>query len=71
MYGYYWWGMSVWWWLFWTFIVIAFFAFLTPVPRSRHRSTPIEILQRRYAAGELTSQEYEERKAKIERDQAA
>jgi uncharacterized membrane protein len=30
--------------------------------------TPLDQLERRYAAGEITSQEYEERKAKLTRD---
>jgi putative membrane protein len=30
--------------------------------------TPLQILQRRYAAGEITSEEYEERRAKLLRD---
>ena len=33
-----------------------------------YREDPLGILQRRYAAGELTTAEYEERKARIERD---
>jgi putative membrane protein len=34
----------------------------------RVRETPLAILQRRYAAGEISSDEHEERKAKLERD---
>ncbi|MEO8467221.1 MAG: SHOCT domain-containing protein [Gammaproteobacteria bacterium] len=29
---------------------------------------PIHLLQRRYAAGEISTEEYEERKTRIERD---
>ena len=39
----------------------------TPPP-SEPRETPLEILQRRYAEGELSSEEYEERKERLERD---
>jgi putative membrane protein len=46
----------------------VFFALIEPVPRSRPRETPLELLQRRYAAGTISSAEYEERKAKLERD---
>ncbi|MCB2426233.1 SHOCT domain-containing protein [Methylophaga sp. TMB456] len=41
---------------------------ITPVPPRRWRETPLEILQRRYVAGEIASAEYEERKAKLECD---
>ena len=64
-------GMHALWWLFWIIILVAFFSVLTPVPRGaarRRGQTPLEILQRRYAAGEISTQEYEERKAKLERD---
>jgi putative membrane protein len=61
-------GMHVFWWLFWIVLILAFFSLLTPVPRHRARETPLQILQRRYAAGELSTQEYEERKARLEHD---
>jgi putative membrane protein len=63
------------WWLFWIAIVVLFFGFARPVPRRRWRrfgdETPLGRLQRRYAAGELTTQEYEERRAILERDREA
>lgn len=79
MFHYYdsgWWGfgMHLFWWIFWILLFASFFSFLTPVPRKRarlNRLTPLEILQRRYAAGEITTEEYEERKARLERDTAA
>lgn len=61
-------GMHVFWWLFWIVLILAFFSLLTPVPRHRARETPLQVLQRRYAAGEISTQEYEERKARLERD---
>lgn len=61
-------GMHLFWWLFWIASVVAFVVLLAPNPGARSRETPLELLQRRYAAGELTSQEYEERKAKLRRD---
>ena len=56
-------------WFFWILLIVLFFLFLTPVPRrdvARLRQTPLEILQRRYAAGEISTAEYEERKARLE-----
>lgn len=62
------WGMHVFWWLFWIVLIVIFFSLLSPVPRRRARETPLQILQRRFAAGEITEKEYEERKRTLERD---
>lgn len=62
------WGMHLLWWLFWIVLIVALFSLFTPVPRSQRRQTPLELLQRRYAAGEITSAEYQERKATLEHD---
>jgi putative membrane protein len=62
------WGMHLFWWLFWIGLIIVLFGFLTPVPRSRARETPLQILQRRYAAGEISTAEYEDRKERLARD---
>lgn len=64
-------GMHFVWWLFWLALIVPFFLFTTPVRRKNmhlYRESPIEILQRRYAAGEITTEEYEERKLRIGRD---
>lgn len=66
-----WWffGMHMFWWLFWILLLALFFWWLRPGPRvEARRETPLEILQRRYAAGEIPTDEYEERKARLERD---
>lgn len=61
-------GMHALWWLFWIALIVVFFALIEPVPRSRRRESPLEVLQRRYAAGDISDKEYEERKAKLKRD---
>ena len=69
-----WFGMHMIWWFFWIILLVSFFSFLTPVPRKKarlHRLTPFDILQRRYAAGEISTEDYEERKARLERDAPA
>jgi putative membrane protein len=69
--GWWFWGMHLIWWFFWAILIVLFFSLLTPVPRRRARltrETPLEILQRRYAAGDISTEEYEERKARLERD---
>jgi len=67
---YYWWGMSFLWWLFWLALIAVFFAVATPVRRSQARlyDDPLSILRRRYAAGLITTEEYEDRKARLEKD---
>ena len=66
------WGMNGLWWLFWIAGLIFLFAFAVPVPRKTWRvyreSSPLLMLQRRYASGEISTAEYEERKAILERD---
>lgn len=63
------WGMHVFWWLFWIAVIVGLFGLFEPVPRRKVRETPLEILQRRYANGELSTEEYEERKKRIEQDE--
>jgi putative membrane protein len=67
-YGFF--GMHAFWWAFWLLGLIFLFSFATPVRRTtwRELNTPLSLLQRRYAAGEITTAEYEERKAVLERD---
>jgi putative membrane protein len=49
---------------------MVFFSFMTPVRRTTYREmqSPLQLLKRRYATGEITSEEYEERRAKLLRD---
>ena len=62
------WGMHFLWWLFWVALLSTFFSLLTPVPRHKVREGPLQILQRRYAAGENSSTEYDERKSRLQCD---
>jgi putative membrane protein len=70
-YGFF--GMHLFWWIFWVLAVGSLFSFTTPVPKGRVKAseTPLETLQRRYARGEIATAEYEERKARLTRDQPA
>ena len=63
------WGMHLFWWLFWVILIIAFFAWFKPASsKRRKKQSALEILQMRFAKGEITKEEYEERKAVLERD---
>lgn len=62
------WGMHFFWWLFWVVAIVLMFSPITPISTGRRRQTPLEVLQRRYASGEVSTAEYEERKAKLDLD---
>lgn len=59
-------GMHFFWWLFWIAVIVALFSAYARVPRRRRDETPLEILQRRYAAGEISADEYQERRRMLE-----
>ena len=59
------WGMHFFWWLFWIALIVVLFSLDTPVSRRRRRKMPLDVLQHRYAAGEISTEEYEERKTKL------
>ncbi len=65
-------GMHAYWWFFWVFLWLVFFSFMTPMRRATYRQwqSPLQLLQRRYAAGEMTSEDYEDRRTKLLRDAA-
>jgi len=64
-------GMHAWWWLFWVILIGVLFVALRGGSARRHptgRESPSAVLQRRLAAGEITPQQYEERRALLDRD---
>ncbi len=66
-------GMHALWWLFWIGLVaiIVFYGWGSPSHRRRPpRETPHEVLQRRLAGGEISPEEYDKRKALLDRDGA-
>jgi len=65
--GYHFWGMHLFWWIVW--FAFIFWIFGTPyyVPRQvRKKQTPFEILRNRFVLGELTTEEYLEKKKVLE-----
>lgn len=67
--GYHFWGMHLIWWFLW--LILLFWIFFTPydVPgKRRKKDSPLDILQKRFASGQITKEEYEEHKKILERD---
>lgn len=63
-------GMHAGWWLFWVVMILLFVAMRPGATWRQHagREAPGAVLQRRLASGEITPQQYEERKALLDRD---
>ena len=64
-------GMHGLWWIFWVVLigVIVFYGWGRSGEKRPHsRETPYEVLQRRLADGQITPDEYEKRKALLDRD---
>lgn len=63
------WGMHLIWWFVW--IIMIFWIFATPynLPGQRtKKETPLDILKKRFAAGEISKEEYEESKKILQGD---
>ncbi|TXD48953.1 SHOCT domain-containing protein [Polaribacter sp. IC073] len=61
------WGMHLIWWFLW--VIVLFWVFATPynIPGQRtKRDTPLDILKKRFAAGEINKEEFLEKKKMIE-----
>jgi len=57
------WGMHMFWWIVW--MIALFWIFATPydIPGQRRTmSSPLDILQKRFAAVKITNEEYQEAK---------
>lgn len=58
----YYWGMNLVWWMIW--LILLFWIFATPynIPGQRaNKVTAFSILQKRFASGEITTEEYNEK----------
>ncbi|MNE35167.1 hypothetical protein D3C87_2102570 [compost metagenome] len=61
--GYHYWGMHLLWWLFWIIIIIWIFVTPYDIPGQRRKEeSPLDILKKRFAEGEITKEEFEEKK---------
>jgi len=67
--GYHLWGMHSVWWIIWLVFLFWVYATPYPIPGARKlKDSPLDILQRRFAAGKLTSEEYEDAKLILKKD---
>jgi putative membrane protein len=61
--GYHFWGMHLIWWFIWIMFLLWIFAAPYPIPGQRFvKESPLDILKRRYAMGEINEAEYQEKK---------
>lgn len=55
------------WWILWVIMLIWIFAIPADIPGQRKKKdSPLDILKKRYASGEIDTNEYEERKGILE-----
>jgi putative membrane protein len=56
-------GMHLIWWIIWMVFIIWIFATTWSIPGQRSKKdSPLDILKKRFAKGEITKEEYEESK---------
>jgi len=64
---YYFWGMHLLWWFVFGILLFWIFALPFRIPGERlKKDSPLDILQKRYANGEINTEEYSERKKVLE-----
>jgi len=62
-------GMHLIWWFVWIFLLFWIFATPYDVPgQRRKKDSPLDILKKRFASGQITTTEYNERKKVLEED---
>jgi putative membrane protein len=65
--GYHLWGMHLIWWFVWFMFLIWIFAIPNNIPFQRmKKDSPLDILKQRFALGEITNDEYLEKKKILE-----
>ena len=63
------WGMHLTWWILW--MILIFWIFAVPYDiqgQRRKKESPLDILQMRFARGDISYQEYRENKKVLEAD---
>jgi putative membrane protein len=61
------WGMHLVWWFVWGILLVWIFATPYDIPGQRtKKDTPLDILKKRLASGQIEKEEYREKKAILE-----
>jgi putative membrane protein len=69
LYTNYYWGMGLVWWVLWIILIIWIFAIPYDIPGQRNQKrSAFDVLQKRFAAGEISTNEYNEMKKILEVD---
>lgn len=67
--SYHFWGMQVIWWLIWLGLIFWIFATPYDIPgQRRKKDSPMDILQKRFANGEISNDECQEKRKILEND---
>jgi len=70
-YSSYHWGMNLIWWFLWLSLIFWIFAIPYDIPgQRRKKDSPLDILRQRFASGQITTTEYNEKKKILEDDLA-
>lgn len=68
-YGYHFWGMHLIWWFIWFIFIIWVFATPYDIPgQMKRKDSPLDILKKRFASGQINKEEYQEQKKILEND---
>lgn len=60
-------GMHFFWWILWIILLVWIFAIPYNIPGQRFKvDSPLDILKKRLASGQITTQQYQEMKKALE-----
>ena len=67
VYTNYFWGMHYGWWIIWVLLLLWIFIIPYNIPGQRYKQdSPLDILRKRLASGQITNEEYLEKKKLLE-----
>ena len=67
--GYYFGGMHLLWWLVWIILLFWLFAIPYNIPGQRYKiDSPLDILKKKFASGEITKEDYLDKKKILNED---
>lgn len=61
------WGMNFFWWMLWLVLLVWIFAMPYKIPGQRAgKDSPLDLLKKRFASGQINNEEYMEKKKILE-----